>query len=272
MGVGLSEYRAAIGRFACVAEYARYRQKRKWKKPKLTKKVDGEKNPKTTNSTKFKEGSGSLDRWKRRDKSHDVARRGKSLGHLREGRQRIRTMLPSRTKSRSLSRGRKEKSKAITDHFKDACNACKTEMFDQRWQRGRSTKNIKQAPQRSKQEKCCPHAEKKTFSETNQLCFFTCFALAECVMLERALAAVVQMLLLRSGIETNPGPTKDEDSPCCNASQHFNRVKNSIAKAQNSFQSKVTPDTLSKKVIEIEETGNGLIFILFLIANVYTSM
>ena len=78
-------------------------------------------------------------------------------------------------------------------------------------------------------------------------------------MLERALSAVVQMLLLRSGIETNPGPTIENDSPCCNASQHFNRVKNTIAKAKNNFKSKVTPDTLSKRVIEIEETGDYLL-------------
>ena len=82
-------------------------------------------------------------------------------------------------------------------------------------------------------------------------------------MLERAIIAVVQMLLVRSGIETNPGPTNGNNSACCNASQHFNRVKNTIVKAQNNFHSKVTQDTLSKKVIDIETTGNYLIFILF---------
>ena len=79
------------------------------------------------------------------------------------------------------------------------------------------------------------------------------------------------MLLIRSGIETNPGPTNGDDSPCCNASQHFNRVKNTIAKAQNNFKSKVTPDTLSKKVIEIEETGNDLTFNLLLLNNRFTA-
>ena len=243
-----------------MAEYARHRQKSKWKKPKLTKKfekTDGEKNLK--NSTIFMESSGSLDRWKGRDKSHDVAQRGKSLSHLREGRHRIRTTLLSRSKSRSLNRARKEKSNAITDTFKDACTACKTDMFDQRWQRGRSRKKIGQASERSRQERFCPYAEKGsrvTCIDPNYLCFFTRAALAECLMLERALSAVVQMLLLRSGIETNPGPTNENNSPCCNASQHFNRVKNTIAKAQQNFQSKVTSDTLNKKVIEIEETGN----------------
>ena len=74
--------------------------------------------------------------------------------------------------------------------------------------------------------------------------------------MERAIIAVVQMLLVRSGIETNPGPTNGDDSPCCNASQHFNRVKNTMAKIQRNFKTKVTSDTLSKKVIEIEETGD----------------
>ena len=64
-----------------------------------------------------------------------------------------------------------------------------------------------------------------------------------------------EMLLVRSGIETNPGPTSPADSSCCNAFQHFKRVKNQMKKAQESFQSKVTQDTLTKKVIEIEETG-----------------
>ena len=76
--------------------------------------------------------------------------------------------------------------------------------------------------------------------------------------------AVVQMLLVRSGIETNPGPTNGNDFPCCQANQHFNRVKNTIVKAQNNFQSKVTQETLSKKVIDIEETGNYKIFIYIL--------
>ena len=65
------------------------------------------------------------------------------------------------------------------------------------------------------------------------------------------------MLLVRAGIETNPGPTtiSSTSSPCCKAYQHFRRVKNTIEKAHENFKSKVTDETLTKKVIEIEETG-----------------
>ena len=77
------------------------------------------------------------------------------------------------------------------------------------------------------------------------------------LLLEQAIFTIVQMLLIRSGVETNPGPTTPtSSSSCCNASQHFNWVKNTIAEAQRSFRSKVTQDTLTKKVLEIEETGN----------------
>ena len=96
--------------------------------------------------------------------------------------------------------------------------------------------------------------------QPNLLHFLTFLAASECVMLERALFAIVQMLLVRSGVETNPGPTTTPagSSSCCNASQHFNRVKNTIAEAHNNFRSKVRQDTLTKKVIEVEETGNSL--------------
>ena len=81
MGVGLSEHRSAIGRFACVAKYARdRRQKRKWREPKLTKfkKVDsGDDIPSNPKSVKLKESSRSLDRWMKREKTHYVERRSK---------------------------------------------------------------------------------------------------------------------------------------------------------------------------------------------------
>ena len=262
----MSEYRAAIGRFACLAISSTFPLRRRCKKPKL----EGGENPIiTTKSTNLKGSSGSLDRYKRRNKRYEVGQRSKSLNERREGRSRIRKPQLPRARSQSLSRGRKGKQNVISDHFKNACVACKTDLFDQRWERGRSTKTLRQSRQEPKQESCCSHPGKDDGIEGSQLKFFTC---VECLILERAMIAVIQMLLVRSGIETNPGPTNGDDSPCCNASQHFNRVKNTIVKAQNNFQSKVTPDTLSKKVIEIEETGNGLIFILFLIANVYTSM
>ena len=85
---------------------------------------------------------------------------------------------------------------------------------------------------------------------------------SECLLLELAIFTIVQMLLVRAGIETNPGPTSPTSSVCCNAYQHFRRVENTIEKAQNYFQSKVTQDTLTKKLIEIEETGKYLSFFI----------
>ena len=258
----MSEYRAAIGRFSCVAENARVcrHQKKKWKEPltKLKKTESCEERPSIPKSIKSKESSRSLDRWRKKDKTHDIGERSKSLSDSREGRCRKRNTFPSRTKSPSLSTGRKKKVNLIADNFKEACVACKTDMFDQRRQRGRAKQNEK-THQRSKQKSICLHAGKASTTPQgtcHQLRLFMCVALSECLLLERALSAVVQMLLLRAGIESNPGPTDGNNSPpCCNASQHFNRVKNTIAKAKQNFKSKVTPDTLSKKIIEIEETG-----------------
>ena len=68
MGVGLSEYKAAIGRFACIAECAGHPQKRKLKKPKL-KNAEREENIAMPDSTKIKESfKGNLDRWKKKKK------------------------------------------------------------------------------------------------------------------------------------------------------------------------------------------------------------
>ena len=71
------------------------------------------------------------------------------------------------------------------------------------------------------------------------------------MMLEYALTTVVQMLLVRSGIETNPGPF------CCSAGQHFNRVNNTKKTVKEKFQSRLTQSTLTSKNIEIVDTGIG---------------
>ena len=94
----------------------------------------------------------------------------------------------------------------------------------------------------------------KDLNET-EVFFLTSVAVSGCIILEQAIFTIVQILLIRSGVETNPGP---ESQTCCLAYQHFKRVKNTIEKAQNNFKSKVTDDTLTKKVIEIEETGRVL--------------
>ena len=100
------------------------------------------------------------------------------------------------------------------------------------------------------------HQESTARIKLRPLHFMTCLAASECFMLEATLFTIVLMLLVMSGIETNPGPTTPTSSACCNASQHFNRVKNTIAEAKNKFRSKVAQDTLTKKVLEVEETGN----------------
>ena len=77
-----------------------------------------------------------------------------------------------------------------------------------------------------------------------------------CSKLEFAFSRIIKDLLVRSGIETNPGPpTTTTTTWCCTASQQFNRVKRKIAEVQGSFQSSVGRDTLTSAVVEIEESG-----------------
>ena len=78
-----------------------------------------------------------------------------------------------------------------------------------------------------------------------------------CSKLEFAFSSIIKILLVRSGIETNPGPptTTTTTTWCCTASQQFNRVKRKITEVQGSFQSSVGRDTLTSAVIEIEESG-----------------
>ena len=76
------------------------------------------------------------------------------------------------------------------------------------------------------------------------------------VKLEFAIFGVIQMLLVMSGIETNPGPPSSAtNAVCCNANQHFNRVRRVIEDVKSNFRTKVSPDTLTKPVIEIHEGG-----------------
>ena len=62
MGVGLSEYRVAIGIFAGIAEKSSLRRKRKQKNTKISKlqTIAGEKKLKTTNSARSDKNAGSL--------------------------------------------------------------------------------------------------------------------------------------------------------------------------------------------------------------------
>ena len=143
------------------------------------------------------------------------------------------------------------------DSFKNSCIPCKTYLFDQTLQRGRRHKRTRE---KYEGDGHCSHVGEGSTNKmggigATQLHFLTSVAVSECLLLEQAIFTIVQMLLLRAGIETNPGPTSPTSSACCNAYQHFRRVENTIKRAKDNFQSKATQDTLTEKVIEIEETG-----------------
>ena len=205
---------------------------------------------------------------RKRGRSLDGGSRRRSIS--RHGGKRIksksvrRSRIKSSFRNRSLSQPRstKDNREESADNFKNACIACKTKLFDKRWQRGRTRRKTGEGSRETRSTKCCPLGEvgatnEEISIESSQLHLLTCAAVSECLLVEQAIFTIVQMLLLRSGIETNPGPpTTSNPSPCCNAIQHFNRVKNTMAEVQNSFQSKVAQDTLTKQVIEVKETGN----------------
>ena len=252
MGVGLSEYRAAIGGFASIAANAKPKSKIKSKQEKPTKPFDrGEEE----HSEKDRKSYSAPSSVRRRPLSLNGSRRGSRSRAVGRGSQSLNQRSHAdriiKYRSRSLSSVKRE---AVAEYsFKNSCIRCKTKMFNRRRQRGRCRQRTR--------EKCnenhCPHIgtelkkEAKDIDET-ELFFLTSIAVSGCILLEHTIFTIVQMLLVRSGVETNPGPTSQT---CCLANQHFKRVKNTIEKTQNNFKSKVTDDTLTKKVIEIEETG-----------------
>ena len=259
MGIGLCEYRATIGAFAWIATNAglHWRGKSKPQKSSKLRAVGGEARCEKGRSSNVKRRWRSLDGRKTRDKSEYVGRRSKTLSE-RELRHRGRQQPDLRTRSQSHVKRRKKVVGTSIETFKSSCVTCKTKLFDEKWQRGRIRQREKYKGTSHKDRHCSHNREGPTnqtrYIEATKLHFLTSAAATGC-LLEQAIFTVVQMLLIRSGIETNPGPTTPTSSPCCNASQHFNRVKNSIAEVQKSFRSKVTQETLTKKVVEIEETG-----------------
>ena len=255
MGVGLSEFRAAIGAFAWIAIKAGPRWKNKSKQKRSSRTPKSQSEGKESKIRAWSQG----DPVRGRCLSLKVLRtcnRTKSFG------QRSNSWTPTEnTKTKPVHRRRSvspvRRAPDVTrDSFKNSCVACKTKMFDQRRQRGRVSHR--------REEECmgasCKlnvrdmKAKKSDISMTYPQ-IFALFTVTGCFLLEQAIFTVVQMLLVRSGIETNPGPKSSNNPLCCMAYQHFKRVNNTIEKTQNDFQSKVNCDTLTKKVIEIEETG-----------------
>ena len=265
MGIGLSEYRAAIGAFARIAVNAgfHWRSKAKKKKSSKVRVVGGKERCEKGRSSysdqvkksdkQVKKRSRSLEGSRTRQRSRKIGQRSKTSDQT-EQRERHSQRLSYRTRSQSNEKKRNKIPNKAFHSFKDSCVSCKTELFDQKYQRGRTRKREHQDRQ------CCSHAgedpTKKTRDiEETKLHFLTSVVASGCLLLEQAIFSLVQMLLVRAGIETNPGPTSPTNSTCCNAFQHFKRVRNTIGKAKENFKSKVTQDTLTKKVIEIEETG-----------------
>ena len=239
MGIGLSEYRAAVGAFAWIAASTslRWRSKAKSKKSSRPRAVANKERSETkvisANPVQIKKRSMSLDQCRTRERSKTVGRRSKTLNQREHG---VRSCKQVAFRTRSQSHV--ERGKKIPDAtFKNSCIPCKTELFKEKWERGRSCKRLSQP--------CKGH-----FSHAGE----------EPKRPVQLQFLIVQMLLVRAGIETNPGPTSPTSSACCNAYQHFRRVENTIEKAQNNFQSKTSQDTLTMKVIEIEETGKYLSF------------
>ena len=256
----MSEYRVAIGAFAWIAANTGLRWRSKSTKQKKSSKlraVGGEgKCEKGTlsNPVHFKKRWMSLDRCKTRSRSKTVGQRSQTLNQRGERVRESSQQGGFRTRSQSHVRRRKRIPDANVDSFKNSCIPCKTYLFDQVWQRGR---RHERTGEKYKADKHCSHIGKGPLNKTGDIgaATYLHFLTSGCLLLEQTIFSIVQVLLVRAGIETNPGPTSPTSSACCNAYQHFRRVENTIEKTQNNFQSKATPETLTKKVIEIEETG-----------------
>ena len=187
---------------------------------------------------KINKSAVSLDRRRQRSQSRVSGTRSRSLSPQ----SRRKPNLLVRRRSQSSFKRKNNSSDNTARRPKDACVQCKIDWLNHDWQRGRRKKRDKDLEQKS----CCAE---EVYSRARNIHYLICSTALECMTIEFALASVVQMLLIRSGIETNPGPS------CCSASSHFKRVSNSIATAERSFHSRLTPSTLIDKNIEIVETG-----------------
>ena len=253
MGVGLAEYRAAIGRFAVFAK--RHRSKLKFRKATKPREKETQiEKVQKFGSNNFNRRWVSLDRQKRRSKSRETGHRSKTFDpQVFGGKNKNDNRSLQRDRSLSLDKRGRDTFETMKTHLRKACTVCRTNWFDRKWSRGRT----KVRGAYLKQEKCCSQSwRESTNDETHRhskwLHLLTCFAVSECILLEYA--GIVQMLLLMSGIERNPGPTPSTAS-CCKAGQHFNRVNNTKRKVLENFQSKVEQNTMTDPVIKIEETG-----------------
>ena len=267
MGIGLCEYRAAIGAFAWIAANTGRQRKGKSKTQKssplrgVNEEERCEKGQSSSQGQVRRKRFVSLEGRKTRSISDHTEKRSRSLNKRKE---RNKSSQPVGRRE-SCVQGRRKPQNVTSDSFKNSCIACKTILFDQKSQRGRTGRKIRKQCKGTNEYRNCSNNDKWPSSmtvneKTRNIHLLTSIAASGCLLMEQAIFTIVQILLVRSGVETNPGPASHT---CCLAYQHFKRVKNTIEKAHNNFKSKVSDDTLTKKVIEIEETGRVLTAVNF---------
>ena len=188
MGKRLCDLMSAAGAFTWIGANASlcWRTKLKQRKPIGSKEVNEE--------DQSKRGK-SQGRWKPRYKSKVLVQRGKSSNQRKGAKSQSR--VPRR---RSTNLG------FVIDAFKNACISCQSSLLHQMCQRGKSKECHAQNCQEIHPDECARGRPTKRIHRS-LLDFLTGAAAVQRFMLERAVAAIIQMLLVRSGIETNPGPT-----------------------------------------------------------------
>ena len=201
----------------------------------------------------FNRSCGSLDRWATTRKRRNSKQRSTTCSPQSK-RDHIRKRSSARKRSQSCAKRRKLGPRLKTQDLKDACTRCRIDWVSQGFKRGRT----RRAKAQIGRKQCCTLREsKKADIETRNIGIFTCMVVSECILMELAVATVVQMLLIRSGIEMNPGnvmlitslshnffnpgPSDTSYFPFCSSGgQYFNstRVTNTMTVAHKDFQSK----------------------------------
>ena len=171
MGIGLSEYRVAIGAFAWIAANAglHWRSKSKQKKSSKLRPVGGKgkcEKGTSSNPVQFKKRWISLDRCKTRSRSKTVGQRSQTLNQRGERVRESSQQGGFRTRSQSHVRRRKRVPDANADSFKNSCIPCKTWLFDQAWQRGR---RHERTGEKYKADKHCSHIGKGPLNKTGDI-------------------------------------------------------------------------------------------------------
>ena len=191
MGKSLCDFSATPGAFAYTAANPSLCWSTKLKQCKLMRSKGANKEDKNEKSK-----WGSRDRWKTRYKSKNIVQRSISSNPRKSAKSH--SHVPQR-RSTFLS--------LIIDTFKNVCvsQSFQSSLAHHMFQRSKTKECNEQNCQEIHLEKWAKGGSTKRI-QPNILHFLTTAAAVQCFMLERVIAAIVQMLLVRSGIETNPGP------------------------------------------------------------------